>query len=135
MKKKYIWILVSAITILVVPTVIYLCFLIPQMKEEYIVLMSSGGVIAGGGLYGASAIPDRVKYSGLFKMSARAFTLLTVTTLVEKFIVQLIGLVATIVVSYVIFKILLEVYRERKQARQNDDLASKIARSIDEASK
>ena len=134
MKKRYIWILVSAIAVLIVPTVIYLCFLIPQMKEEYIVLMSSGGVIAGGGLYGASAIPEKVKYSGLFKMSARAFTLLTVTTLVEKFILQLIGLVATIVVSYVVYKILLEVYRGRKQARQNDDLASKIARSLDETS-
>lgn len=134
MKKKYIWILVAAITVLIVPTVIYLCFLIPQMKEEYIVLMSSSGVIGGGGLYGASAIPDKVKYSGLFKMSARAFTLLTVTTLVEKFILQLVGLVATIVVSYVIYKILMEVYRDRKQARQNYDLASKIARSIGEAS-
>lgn len=134
MKKKYIWILVAAIAVLIVPTVIYLCFLIPQMKEEYIVLMSSSGVITGGGLYGASAIPDKVKYSSLFKMSARAFTLLTVTTLVEKFILQLVGLVATIVVSYVIYKILLEVYRGRKQARQNDDLASKIARSIGEVS-
>ena len=135
MKKRYIWILISAIVALVVPTVIYLCFLIPQMKEEYIVLMSSGGVIAGGGLYGANAIPEKVKYSGLFKMSARAFTFLTVVTLVEKFILQLIGLVATIVLSYVVYKILLEVYRDRKQARQNDELARKIARSIDETSK
>lgn len=135
MRKKYIWILISAIAVLVVPTIIYLCFLIPHMREEYIILMSSGGVIAGGGLYGANAIPEKVKYSGLFKTSARAFTLLIVTTLVEKFIIQLVGLVATIIVSYVIYKILLEVYRGRKQARQNDDLASKIARSIDEASK
>ena len=128
------WYLVIGIIILIVPTIIYLCFLIPKMKEEYIILMSSGGVIAGSGLYGAKAIPQKVKFSGLFKLSARAFTLLTVTTLVNEFIIELIGLVAVFIVSYIIFKILLEVYRDRKQAQASKNLAREIARSIDETS-
>lgn len=135
MKKRYIWILISAIFVLLVPSIIYLCFLIPKMQDEYIILMSSGGVIAGGGFYGASAIPEKVKYSGLFKTSAKAFTLLTVVTLVEKFIVQIIGLVATIVVSYVIFKILLEVYRARREEFRSKELAREIAQSVNDVTK
>lgn len=134
MSKRYIWFLVSAILVLIVPTVVYLFFLIPKMKEEYIILMASSGVIGSGGMYGASIIPDKVKFSSLFKTSARAFTLLTVVTLVEQFIGQLIGLAVTIILSYIAFKIFMEAYRGGKQKRQNAELAREIARSIDETS-
>lgn len=135
MKKKYIWYLVFAIFCLVVPTAVYLCFLIPNMKEEYIMLMSSGGVIGGAGFYGANAIPDKVKFSSLFKTSARSFTVLTITVLVEKFINQLIGLAVTIILSYIVYKILMEVYRDRKRKQQSTELAQEIARSIDATTK
>lgn len=135
MKKKYIWYLVFAIFCLVVPTAVYLCFLIPNMKEEYIMLMSSGGVIGGAGFYAANAIPEKVKFSSLFKTSARSFTVLTITVLVEKFINQLIGLAVTIILSYIAYRILMEVYRDRKRKQQNTELAQEIARSIDATTK
>lgn len=135
MKKKYIWFLVSAIFFLVVPTVIYLFFLIPKLKDEYIMLMSSGGVIGGAGMYAANAIPDKIKFSGLFKTSARSFTLLIVTVLVEKFINELIGLAVTIILSYIAYKILMEVYHDRKHSQQSTELAQEIARNIDATTK
>lgn len=132
MKKRPWTILALAIFILIVPTIIYLCFLIPQLKEEYNVLMVSGGIIGGTGLYGTSKIPEKVKYSGLFKTASTAFTLLTVTTLIEKFIAKIIGLVAVFVVSYIIFKILLEVWRSARRRKENSELATEIARNITE---
>ena len=135
MKKKYIWFLVSAIFVLVVPTVVYLFFLIPKLEDEYIMLMSSGGVIGGAGMYAANAIPDKVRFSSLFKTSARSFTILTVTILVEKFINELIGLAVTIILSYIAYKILMEVYRDRKRSQQSTELAQEIARNIDATTK
>ena len=135
MKKKYIWFLVSAILVLIVPTVVYLFFLIPKLEDEYIMLMSSGGVIGGAGMYAANAIPDKVRFSSLFKTSARSFTLLTVTILVEKFINELIGLAVTIILSYIAYKILMEVYHDRKRSQQSSELAQEIARNIDATTK
>ena len=135
MKKKYIWFLVSAIFVLVVPTVVYLFFLIPKLEDEYIMLMSSGGVIGGAGMYAANAIPDKVRFSSLFKTSARSFTILTVTILVEKFINELIGLAITIILSYIAYKILMEVYHDRKHSQQSTELAQEIARNIDSTTK
>ena len=135
MKKKYIWFLVSAIFVLVVPAVVYLCFLIPKLEDEYIMLMSSGGVIGGAGMYAANAIPDKVRFSSLFKTSARSFTILTVTILVEKFINELIGLAVTIILSYIAYKILMEVYHDRKRSQQSSELAQEIARNIDATTK
>lgn len=135
MKKKYIWFLVSAILVLIVPTVVYLFFLVPRLKDEYIMLMSSGGVIGGAGMYAANAIPDKVKFSSLFKTSARSFTLLIVTVLVEKFINELIGLAVTIILSYIAYKILMEVYHDRKRSQQSTELAQEIARNIDATTK
>ena len=135
MKKKYIWFLVSAIFVLVVPTVVYLFFLIPKLEDEYIMLMSSGGVIGGAGMYAANAIPDKVRFSSLFKTSARSFTILTVTILVEKFINELIGLAVTIILSYIAYKILMEVYHDRKHSQQSTELAQEIARNIDSTTK
>ena len=135
MKKKYIWFLVSAIFVLVVPTVVYLFFLIPKLEDEYIMLMSSGGVIGGAGMYAANAIPDKVRFSSLFKTSARSFTILTVTILVEKFINELIGLAVTIILSYIAYKILREVYHDRKRSQQSTELAQEIARNIDATTK
>ena len=135
MKKKYIWFLVSAIFVLVVPTVVYLFFLIPKLEDEYIMLMSSGGVIGGAGMYAANAIPDKVRFSSLFKTSARSFTILIVTILVEKFINELIGLAVTIILSYIAYKILMEVYHDRKRSQQSTELAQEIARNIDATTK
>ena len=135
MKKKYIWFLVSAIFVLVVPTVVYLFFLIPKLEDEYIMLMSSGGVIGGAGMYAANAIPDKVRFSSLFKTYARSFTILTVTILVEKFINELIGLAVTIILSYIAYKILMEVYHDRKRSQQSTERAQEIARNIDSTTK
>lgn len=130
MKKKPIWFLVVGIIILIVPTLIYLCFLLPQLKEEYIVLMSSGGVIAGGGMYGAQIIPEKIKYSGLYKTSARSFTLLTVITLVQEFIMEIIGLVAVFILSFIIFSILKEAWKNARRRKENTEFAEEIARNI-----
>ena len=130
-----VWFLVIGIVVLIVPTAVYLGFLIPQLKEEYIILMSSGGVIAGGGMYGAEMIPEKVKYSSLYKTSARSFTLLTVITLVQDFIPQLIGLAIVLVVSYIIFMMMRSLYKDGKQARADKRLAKEVARGITEAVK
>lgn len=135
MKKKPILFLIIGIAVLIIPTSIYLVFLIPQLKEEYIVLMSSGGVIVSGGMYGASIIPEKVKFSGLYKLSAKSFTLLTVITLVQEFIVELIGLVAVFIVSFVVFCMLKEAWKNGKRRKENSELASEVARNIVKASK
>lgn len=131
MKRKPILFLILAIVILIVPTIVYLCFLVPQMSERYNILMASGGCVGGLGLYGSSKIPEKVKYSSLFKLAGRSFTLLTVTTLVEEFIIKIIGLIAVLIVSYIIYKILMGVYKDAKQRKQNAELAKEISRSLD----
>lgn len=134
MRKHPIWYLVIAILILIVPTTIYLCILAPRLSEEYNVLMASGGVVGGAGLYGASKIPDKVKYSGLFKTAANSFTILTVTVLVEEFIIELVGLIAVFVVCFITFKILVEVWKNARRRKENRELAREIARSVNENS-
>lgn len=134
MKKHPIWYLIIAILILIVPTTIYLCILVPRLSEEYNVLMASGGVVGGAGLYGASKIPDKVKYSGLFKTAANSFTILTVTVLVEEFIIELVGLIAVFVVCFITFKILVEVWKNARRKKENRELAKEIARSLNESS-
>lgn len=130
MKKRYIIIAIIAILILITPTIIYLCFLIPKMKEEYAVLMSSGGILAGGGMYAANFIPEKVKFSSIYKLSVRSFSIMVAITLVEKFMYQIIGLVATFIASYIIFKILMEVYKNGRRKKENRELAEEIARSV-----
>lgn len=134
MKKHPIWYLVIAILILIIPTTVYLCILVPRLSEEYNVLMASGGVVGGAGLYGASKIPDKVKYSGLFKTAANSFTILTVTVLVEEFIIELVGLIAVFVVCFITFKILVEVWKNARRRKENRELAREIARSVNENS-
>lgn len=135
MKKHPIWFLIIGIFILIVPTVIYLCFLIPKLTEEYNILMASGGVIGGAGLYGTTKIPEKVKYGSLFKLAANSFTILTVLTLVQEFIMELIGLVAVFVVSFIIFQILKEAWKNGRRKKENAELAEEIARSITETTK
>lgn len=135
MKKHPIWYLIIGIFILIVPTIIYLFFLVPRLTEEYRVLMASAGIVGGGGMYGAELIPEKIKFASMYKLAGKAFTLLTVTTIVEKFIIQLVGLAATIVVSYIVFYVLKEVWKNARRKLENEQLASKIARSTNEASK
>lgn len=135
MKKRPVFYLVLGIIILLVPTAIYLVFLVPKLTQEYNILMASGGIIGGFGFYGASKIPEKLKYSGLFKTSANAFTAFTVITIVQKFIVQLIGLCATFLISFIIFKLLMEAYKNAKQRIRDAELAKEIARNIAETTK
>ena len=130
-----VWFLVIGIVVLIVPTAVYLGFLMPQMKEEYDILLASGGVIGVGGMYGAEMIPEKVKFGTLYKTSARSFTLLTVITLVQDFIPQLIGLAIVLVVSYIIFMMMRSLYKDGKQARADKRLAKEVARGITEAVK
>lgn len=130
MKKNPIIYLIMGIVILIVPTVIYLCFLIPQMSEEYNILMASGGVISLGGMYGANAIPDKVKFGALYKTAAKSFTLLVAITLVEKFIMQIIGLICTFVASYIIFIIFKEIWKNARRRKQNTELAKEVAQGV-----
>lgn len=130
MNKYPIIILLIGIAVLIIPTSVYLCFLIPEMKEEYIILMSSGGVIGAGGMYGANMIPDKVKFSALYKMSARSFTLLTVFTLIQEFYLQILFLVVVFIISFIIFSILKEWYKNAKRRKQNAELAKEIARNL-----
>ena len=134
MKKHPIWFFVLAILILFVPTPSYLCILVPRLSEEYNVLMASGGVVGGAGLYGASKIPDKIKYGGLFKTAANSFTILTVIVLVEEFIIELVGLIAVFVVCFITFKILVEVWKNARRRKENRELAREIARSVNENS-
>lgn len=130
MKKHPIWYLIIGIFILIVPTIIYLCFLIPKLSEEYNILMASGGVIGGVGLYGTSKIPEKIKYSSLMKLAGNAFTILTVTAVIEKFIIEIIGLIIVIIISYIIFAIFKELWKDGKQKNRNSELAEEIARNI-----
>lgn len=137
MKKQMnpIWYMVIGILVLIIPTAIYLGFLIPRLTEEYIILMSSAGFLGGAGLFGTSQIPEKVKFGTLYKTASKATTLLVVITLVKEFIGQLIGLAVVLVVSYIIFMIMRSLYVSRKQARANKQLAEEVARSVAEATK
>lgn len=134
MSKKYIWFLVIGIAILIIPTAIYLGFLIPKIKEEYIVLMSSGGIISTGGYYGASKIPQGKKMSSVFRFVVNSFTTMIVFTLVQDFFNEIIGLITVFIVCFVIFYILKERYKDGKQKYRDKQLAKEITRSITENS-
>ena len=135
MRKHPIWYLIIGITILIVPTFTYLCFLVPKLSEEYNILMASGGIIGGAGMYGVNQIPDKLKYSSMFKLAGNAFTILTIAILIEKFLTQIIFLIALFIVCFIIFTIFKEKWRDGKQRKQNDELAKEIARNITENTK
>lgn len=135
MKKHPIWYLIIGIIVLIVPTGVYLGFLIPAMSETYNVLMASSGVIGGAGFYGASIIPKEVKYSSLLKLAANSFTILTLITLVQEFVLQLIGLVSVFIVSFIIFIILKGAWKNGKQRLENERLATEVARNVAETIK
>lgn len=133
-KMKPVWFLVIGIAFLIIPAGIYLAFLIPRLKEEYIVLISSGGVIGGAGIFGASMIPEKTKFGTLFKTASKSFTLLVVVTLVQEFIKQLIGLAAVLIVGYIIFAVFKELWKDGRRKRDNAELAEEIARASSKAS-
>lgn len=130
-----IWFLVIGICILIIPTAIYLGFLIPKMSEEYIILMSSAGVVGGSGMFGTEMIPEKVKFGALFKTASKAFTALVCLTLVQDFLPAILGLLAVFAVSFIIFKIMRSLYKDGKQKRANADLAKEVARGITEGTK
>lgn len=137
-EKKHIrpvWFLIIGIFFLIVPTAIYLGFLIPAMKDEYIVLMSSGGAIGSAGLFGANMIPETAKFGTLYKTASKAMTLLVVITLVQDFIGQLLGLAAVFVVSYIVFLIFKGLWKDGRQAKLTVRLAREIPQGPIETTK
>lgn len=133
-KHPFIWVILGII-ILVVPTIVYLCFLVPKLNETYNILMTSGGIISTSGFYGASKIPETWKSASLFKLAANSFTALITITIVQEFLPQLIGLVFVIVVSFILFKFCIGRYKDGRRKLENRELAEQIARSIAETSK
>lgn len=131
-KKPFnpIWFLIIGIAVLIIPTAIYLCFLIPSMKDEYIILMSSGGVVGAGGMFGTEMIPDKTKYGFLYKTASKSFTFLVVITLVKDFIGQILGLIAVLIVSFIVFQLMRSLYKNGKRARENKELATEVAQSV-----
>lgn len=130
MKERPVIYLVIGILVLIIPTAIYLCFLIPSLSEEYNILMTSGGIIGSAGLYGSSLIPKNLKHSSLFKLAANSFTILTVITLVQEFILELIGLVSVFILCFIAFTILKEVWKNGRERLKSEKLATEISRSI-----
>lgn len=130
MKKHPLWYLVIGFVLLIVPSVVYMCFLLPQLKEEYNILLASGGVLGGFGYYGASKIPESVKYSGLFKTASRAYTTLIFGTLIQDFLPQIIWLLVIAVTSIILFVVFKELYKNAKRRLENKELASEISRSL-----
>lgn len=137
-EKKHIrpiWFLIIGIFFLIVPTAIYLGFLIPAMADEYIVLMTSGGAIGSAGLFGANMIPETAKFGTLYKTASKAMTTLVVITLVQDFIGQLLGLMAVFVVSYILFLIFKGLWHDGRQAKLSVQLAKEVSRGTIEATK
>lgn len=130
MKKRPVWYLIIGITILIVPTAIYLAFLIPVLSEEYNILMASGGIIGGAGMYAGSKIPDTLKYSSMFKLASNSFTIMTVMLIVEKFLLEIMGLVAVFILCFIIFQILKGVYTNARRRKENAELAEEITRTV-----
>lgn len=131
-KKPFnpVWYLVIGLCILLIPAGIYLGFLIPSMSEEYNILMASGGAIGSAGLFGANMIPETAKYGTLYKTASKSMTMLVVITLVQNFIGRLIGLIAVVIISYIIFLIFKGKWKDGRQDRQNVKLAKEVARSL-----
>lgn len=134
MRKHPIWYLIIGIFILIVPTVIALCIVVPQMQERYTVLMASGGVITGSGLFGASKIPDKVKYSGMYKLSANAFSIMTGILLVQEFIIEILMIATIFIASFIIYRILKEAWKDGKRKLEIDELAGKISQGVNKSS-
>ena len=132
MKKRPFLYLVLGVFFLIVPPVIYLCFLVPQLKEEYNVLLASGGVLGGFGYYGASKIPDKIKYGGVFKTAARAYTTVVLSTLVQEFLPKILIFIAILVTSFIIYLISKELYKNGKRKLENKELAEQISRGFAE---
>lgn len=137
MKKKMnpIWYLVIGIVLLIVPVAVYLGFLIPMMKEEYIALMASGGAMGGAGMLGSQLITEKTKMGSIFKTATKSFTLLVVVTLVQEFINQLLGLAAVAIISFILFLIFKGLYKDGRRKREDAELAGKVAESIVKAVK
>lgn len=135
MKKYPIIYLIIGIIFLIVPTVIYLCFLVPKMSDEYNVLMASGGILTTTGLYGAEKIPDNLKGSKIYKLTAKSFTLTVVFALVCEFYMHIIGVILTFIVSFIIFSIFKGVYLNAKRRKQNAELSEEVTRNVVKALK
>lgn len=130
MKKHPFLIRLLGLTILIVPTLIYLCFLIPALSEEYTVLMSSSGIIGGAGFLGSSKIPVDTKNSSLLKLASNAFTTLVMITLVQEFIMELVFLAVTFITSFIIYKLFEEMYQDAKRRKENEQLSTSISQNI-----
>lgn len=130
MKNHPIFYLIIGVFILIVPTTIYLCFLVPKLSEAYNVLMASAGVVGGAGMYGASKIPEKIKFGSIFKLAANSFSIFVVITLVQQFIWEIMGLVAVFIISFIIFKIMVEVWRSARTRKQARETATEVARVI-----
>lgn len=135
MKNKPIYILLISLFILIVPSLIYLCFLIPLLSERYCILMASGGVVGGSGFYGATLISDKTKYSSLYKTAVNAFTVMTLITVVQEFIMQIIGFCATFIVCFIVFKILYGVYKDARTRKKCKSISEEITRNAIESLK
>lgn len=130
MKNHPVFYLIIGVFILIVPTTVYLCFLVPKLSEAYNVLMASAGVIGGAGMYGASKIPEKIKFGSIFKLAANSFSIFVVVTLVQQFIWEIMGLVAVLIISFIIFKIMVEVWRNARTRKQAREAATEVARAI-----
>lgn len=130
MKKHPIIFKLIGIFLLLAPTIVYLCFLVPVLKEEYNVLMASGGIIGGSGYYGISKIPETFTNSKLFKLSSSVFTTLIVITIVSEFIKELVLLVFIMMISYILYKIFSELYLKYRRKKENEELAREITSSV-----
>ena len=130
MKNHPIFYLMIGIFVLIVPTLIYLCFLVPKLSEAYNVLMASAGVVGGAGMYGASKIPEKIKSGSIFKLAANSFSIFVVVTLVQQFIWEIMGLVAVFIVCFIIFKIMVEAWRNARTRKQARETATEVARAI-----
>lgn len=133
-KRPWLY-MVFGIFFLIVPTAIYLGFLIPKMSEEYNILMASGGIISTLGLYGAKKIPDSLKFSSVYKLVGKSFTIMVAGMLVEKFYMHIIGVVAVAVISYIVFIVFKELYKNAKRRKENRELATEITKSLTETIK
>lgn len=135
MKKHPFWYLIIGIIILVVPTTIYLIFLIPKMTDECRILTTSAFVIGSGGLYGSNLIPEKLVFSKIYKLACRSYTLLATITIIEKFVKELIFLLALIITSFIIFYIFKELWKNARRKIHDEQFANQIARSFNETSK
>lgn len=130
MKKYPILYLIIGIAFLIIPTLLYLIWLVPRLSDAYNTLLASGGIIGGAGFYGASKIPEKLNNSSLYKLAANSFTVLTVITLVQQFISELIVLAIIFIVSFIIFKIFGVLYKNGREIKRNEKLSEAISQNI-----